>query len=156
MATAALERRGWASWEDTRQHGRPQSIRNIPTLGGARQALAPCRDHPVSKTWLCRDPKAPPQSCTQALRRWPERTPDTRGAGRTAAPLPHASLQTQGRVVLSAPVTQIARGGHSRTSLAVLRKRLQMDTLTCHLLRLDLEQDRKPLVPTRSSTTRTA
>jgi len=46
------------------------------------------------------------------------------------------------------PVTQIARGGHSRTSLAVLRKRLQMDTLTCHLLSLDLEQDRKPLVLT--------
>ena len=89
-----------------------------------------------------------PLSPAPALRRWPEKTPDTRGAGRTAAPLPHASVQTQGRVVLSAPVTQIARGGHSRMSLAVPRKRLQKDTLTCHLLSLDLEQDRKPLALT--------
>lgn len=147
-ATAALKRCSWASSADTRQHRCPQSVRNIPPLGGAWQALAPCHNHRASKTWLCWDPKVPPQSCTRALRRWPEKTPDTRGAGRTGAPLPHASVQTQGRVVLSAPVTQIARGGHSRMSLAVLRKRLQKDTLTCHLLSLDLEQDRKPLALT--------
>ena len=103
-ATAALERCSWASSADTRQHRCPQSIRNIPTLGRVWQALAPCHNHCASKIWLCWDPKVPPQSCTRALRRWPEKTPDTRGAGRTAAPLPHASVQTQGRVVLSIPV----------------------------------------------------
>lgn len=105
---------------------RPPCIQNLALLGpeGAPSVL-----HPGSETLAREDPRH-------------------QGAGRIVAPLPHASVQTQGHVVLSAPVTQIAQGGHSRTSLAVLRKKLQMDTLTCHLLSLDLEQDRKPLALT--------